>query len=322
MTIDHRVQMVVSGRRMLTAEVCEFVLRPADGSPLAPASAGAHINVHTPSGETRSYSLTGDVADRSRHVIAVRRDEFGRGGSCSLVDSVVAGDSLWVSEPRNSFALEPFAPGHAPGHLLIAAGIGITPIRAMLIELGRSGAHDVQLVYLSRSPEETPYLEELAREASSASMTLHHRRQHGPIDWWPLLQTPGDRRLYVCGTESLHNDIRALTMHWRPSRVRMENFSGVSAFGEISLPFDVEWEPSGQAIAVRAEQTMLGALLDVGLDVPSSCESGTCGTCRLRLVRGEADHRDVVLDESERADFVMPCVSRAANDRVVVAPLE
>jgi phthalate 4,5-dioxygenase reductase subunit len=102
----------------------------------------------------------------------------------------------------------------------------------------------------------------------------------------------------------------------------MENFSGVSAFGEISLPFEVEWQPSGQAIAVRAEQTMLGALLDAGLDVPSSCESGTCGTCRLRLVRGEADHRDVVLDESERADFVMPCVSRAADDRLVVAPLD
>jgi phthalate 4,5-dioxygenase reductase subunit len=321
-TMDRRVPVVVSARRMLTAEVCEFVLRPADGSLLAPAAAGAHINVDTPSGETRSYSLTGDVADRSRHVIAVRRDEQGRGGSRSLVDSVAAGDGLSVSEPRNSFALESFDPGQAPGHLLIAAGIGITPVRAMLIELRRSGIRDVQLVYLSRSPAETPYLEELSREASSSSVTLHHRRQHGPIDWWPLLETPGDRRLYVCGTESLHDDIRALTMHWRPSRVRYENFSGVSAFGEISLPFEVEWQPSGSTIAVQADQTMLGALIDAGLDVPSSCESGTCGTCRLRLLGGEADHRDVVLDETERTGFVMPCVSRAADDRLVVAPLD
>jgi phthalate 4,5-dioxygenase reductase subunit len=311
--------VVVTRRRMLTAQVCEFELRRADGGLLDAADPGAHITVHTPSGEARSYSLTADVSDRSRHVIAVRRDEAGRGGSRSMVDEVAEGDSLVISAPRNAFRLV-----DAPSYLLVAAGIGITPIRAMLIELRRRGVADVQLVYLSRSIDDTPYLAEIA-ELTNAGMgtnalTLHHRSLHGAVDWWPLLETPGERHLYICGPEPLQNELRALTMHWRPSRVHMEDFAGVSAFGAISLPFEIEWAPSGASIAVPAESTMIGALEAVGIDVDSSCGSGTCGTCRLRLVAGEADHRDVVLTEGEHEHFVMPCVSGADSGHLLDAP--
>ena len=320
-TVDDE-KVVVSARRMLTAGVCEFELRHADGTLFEPAEPGSHITVHTPSGEARSYSLTSDVSDRSRRVIAVRRDVNGRGGSRSMVDEVREGDARELSAARNAFELV-----DAPAYVLVAAGIGITPIRAMLIELLRRGVTDVQLVYLSRSRDETPYLtelaeltDELADAGMSDVMTLHHRTLHGAYDWWPLLETPGERHLYVCGPEPLQNELRALTMHWRPSRVHMEDFAGVSAFGEISLPFEVDWQPTGSRIRVPSDQTMLAALEGAGIDVDSSCGSGTCGTCRLRLVEGEADHRDVVLTEGERAHFVMPCVSRAAAERVVVAP--
>ncbi|KJC64525.1 PDR/VanB family oxidoreductase [Agreia bicolorata] len=308
--------VVVAARRMLTADVCEFELRRRDGGLLEPAEPGAHITVHTPSGEARSYSLTSDVSDLGRYVIAVRRDEGGRGGSRSMIDEVNEGDSLTISSPRNAFELM-----DAPAYLLVAAGIGITPIRAMLLELRRRGAADVQLVYLSRSRAETPYLDELVEMTLNRPITLHHRSLHGALDWWPLLESPGERHLYVCGPESLQNELRALTMHWRPSRVHMEDFAGISAFGGISLPFVLEWQPSGVSIAVSETQTMLGALERAGIDADSSCGSGTCGTCRLRLIDGEADHRDVVLSESERRDFVMPCVSRALNKGLVVAPL-
>ncbi|SMQ75450.1 PDR/VanB family oxidoreductase [Agreia sp. VKM Ac-1783] len=315
--------VVVTGRRMLTAEVCEFELRRRDGGLLEQAEPGAHITVHTPSGEARSYSLTSDLSDRSRYVIAVRRDGAGRGGSRSMVDEVTEGDSLTISSPRNAFELV-----DAPAYLLVAAGIGITPIRAMLIELRRRGVRDVQLVYASRSREDTPYLDELTElvafdeiDGLMQPMTLHHRFLHGALDWWPLLESPGDRHLYVCGPEPLQNELRALTMHWRPSRVHMEDFAGISAFGGINLPFDLEWQPSGATITVPEAVTMLAALEGAGIDVDSSCDSGTCGTCRLRLIDGEADHRDVVLTESERRDFVMPCVSRAKSGRLVVAPL-
>jgi len=317
--------LVVARRRLLTRDVCEFVLRRADNSALPPKEPGAHINVDTPSGETRSYSLTGAVHDRSRHIIAVRRDEDGRGGSRSMVDEVAEGDELRVSLPHNDFALE-----DAPGFLLVAAGIGITPIRAMALELRRRGIRDVHLVYLSRSPEETPYLDELQTFLATdepGAIIVHHRREHGAFDWWPLLEHPAQRRLYVCGPLALQSELRALTMHWRPSRVHMENFSGVSAFGEISLPFRAVWQPKGAEfsgsvdVTVPAGQTFLSALRAEDIDVASSCESGTCGTCRLRLIAGEADHRDVVLTEQERAHYVMPCVSRARSDVLVVAPL-
>jgi phthalate 4,5-dioxygenase reductase subunit len=317
MTAD--LTVVVAGRRMLTADVCEFELRRADGALFDPAEPGAHITVHTPSGEARSYSLTSDVSDRSRQMIAVRRDGGGRGGSRSMVDDVHEGDTLVISAPRNAFELV-----DAPAYLLVAAGIGITPIRAMLIALQRRGVAEVQLVYLSRSRDETPYLDEIAEFTTAGqadAVTLHHRSLHGSLDWWPLLEHPGERHLYICGPEPLQSELRALTMHWRPSRVHMEDFAGVSAFGEISLPFEVDWQPSGARIPVPADQTMLAALEVAGIAVDSSCGSGTCGTCRLRLLQGEADHRDVVLAESKREDFIMPCVSRAVSPRLVVAPL-
>ncbi|MCJ1697299.1 PDR/VanB family oxidoreductase [Rathayibacter caricis] len=306
------MRLVVAERRTLTADVCEFVLRRADGGALPAAEPGAHVTVATPSGEKRSYSLTGDLRDRSRFTIAVRRSAEGRGGSRSLVDSVSAGDSLEVEGPRNSFELV-----DAPAYLLIAAGIGVTPIRAMLIELGHRGATDVELLYLARSREQAPYLDELT--AALPALTVHHRREHGPVDWWPLLADPGERHLYVCGPEALQDEVRALTMHWRPSRVHAEDFAGVPAFGGLTAPFTVEWQPTGAEIAVPAARTMLAALDDAGIDVPSSCGSGTCGTCRLRLVDGEADHRDLVLTLAERESAVMPCVSRGVG-RVVVAP--
>ncbi|MCM6762224.1 PDR/VanB family oxidoreductase [Rathayibacter sp. ZW T2_19] len=306
------MRLVVAARRMLTADVCELVLRNPDGSPLPAAEPGAHLTVATPSGAKRSYSLTGDLRDRSRYTIAVRRSEGGRGGSRSLVDSVAVGDALEVDGARNSFELV-----EAPAYLLIAAGIGVTPIRAMLTELGHRGATDVELLYLTRSREESPYLDELT--AALPELRVHHRRERGPVDWWSLLAEPGERHLYVCGPEALQEEIRALTMHWRPSRVHAEDFAGVPAFDGLTAPFTVEWRPTGVEVAVPAARTMLDALEDAGIDVPSSCVSGTCGTCRLRLVEGAVDHRDLVLTAEERESAVMPCVSRGVG-RVAVAP--
>ncbi|MCU1406798.1 MAG: hypothetical protein JWQ43_3101 [Glaciihabitans sp.] len=338
MTTDFHPHTVLA-RRMLTADVCEFELaRPIDhgpGNPDAPrhrrediAAAGAHVNVGTPSGDVRSYSLTGDLADPTSLRIAVRRSADGRGGSRSMVDDVRVGDLLPVSAPQNEFTLEP-----ASGYLLVAAGIGITPILAMLHEIRRGAAGvtatgpqpEVTVLYLTRSPEESAYLaevRELVDALPGATLVVHHRRlASAPLELWPLLADPGDRRIYCCGPEPLQETIRALTMHWRPSRVHFENFAGVSAFGELSLPFSVTWAPTGLSITVPANRTLLAALRDGGIVTPSSCESGTCGTCRLVLVAGEADHRDVVLAEDERGGYVMPCVSRALGNALVVAPV-
>lgn len=327
---DVKFEVRLAGKRPLTPTVHQLELRAVDDAALPPFEVGAHINVDTPGGHTRSYSINNDPADSARYLIAVRRTGDGRGGSLSLVDDTAVGDTLTISEPRNSFPLHA-----ATRYLLIAGGIGITPIRAMLHSLLGAGITDVHLVYLTRSAAETAYYDELTDPALADYVTLYHRAEHNgaAFDFWPYLADPGadagvgggtgtsaDRRIFCCGPDALQDEIRALTMHWRPSTVHFEDFNGVSAFGEMSAPFRATWQPTGQQVEVSAQETLLDALRRQGAVVPSSCESGTCGTCRIRLISGEAIHRDVVLSPAERADYVMPCVSRAVEE-IVVAPL-
>jgi phthalate 4,5-dioxygenase reductase subunit len=335
----------VAGKRALTPTVHQLELRPVGDVALPAFQVGAHINVDTPGGHTRSYSINNDPDEGDRYLIAVRRTGEGRGGSVSLVDNTVVGDILTISEPRNSFPLHA-----ATRYLLIAGGIGITPIRAMLRSILAAGIRDVHLIYLTRSAAETAYYDELTDPDLADYVTLYHRAEHGgaPFDFWPYLADPGadpvttpvgaepvstsaaadpvttsaraDRRIFCCGPDSLQDEIRALTMHWRPSTVHFEDFNGVSAFGEMSAPFRAIWQPTGAAVAVTAQETLLDALRREGAVIPSSCESGTCGTCRIRLLDGSPVHRDVVLTPDERANYVMPCVSRA-EDEILVAPL-
>jgi phthalate 4,5-dioxygenase reductase subunit len=348
---DAKFTVRVAGKHALTPTVHQLDLRPVGDVALPAFQVGAHINVDTPGGHTRSYSINNDPEDTGRYLIAVRRTGTGRGGSVSLVDNTAVGDTLTISEPRNSFPLHA-----ATRYLLIAGGIGITPIRAMLRSILAAGIRDVHLIYLTRSAAETAYYDELTDPELADYVTLYHRAEHGgaPFDFWPYLADPGadpgaepgadpgsglgagsalglggaggsgdtpgaDRRIFCCGPESLQDEIRALTMHWRPSTVHFEDFNGVSAFGEMSAPFRAVWQPTGAAVEVSAQETLLDALRREGATIPSSCESGTCGTCRIRLLDGSPLHRDVVLTPEEQTSYVMPCVSRA-DDVIVVAP--
>ncbi|PPI35048.1 hypothetical protein C5D34_07470, partial [Rathayibacter sp. AY1B1] len=208
-------------------------------------------------------------------------------------------------------ALEP-----AARYLLIAGGIGVTPIRAMAAELRAQGSA-VQVVYLSRTPEDTAWLDEFSADGS----LLHHSAIHGRLDLWPLVAAPDDHaRIYCCGPSALIDEVLALTMHWRPSRIHVEDFAGVDAVGDRAVPFAAVWEPTGAVVEVAADRSLLTALRSSGIDVDSSCESGTCGTCRLRLVGGTAEHRDLVLTPEEHERWIMPCVSRSAGGALVVAP--
>lgn len=304
----------ITAKDLLTPSVCRFELRAPGGSALPAFTPGAHLTVHTPSGAARSYSLTGDPAERDRYVIAVAREDGGRGGSVSLVDETRTGDELEVSAPSNSFELHP-----SDRYLLIAGGIGITPIRAMFRHLSRRGA-DVRLLYLTRSPEHTAFLDEFT--VDDDAVVLHHSGAGaGRLDLWPYLTEPReDTRVYCCGPSGLLADVRALTMHWRPSRVHFEDFAGVAGTDGTALPFRATWRPTGRTVDVPANKTLLDALRDAEIEVPSSCESGTCGTCRVRLFSGEPEHRDLVLDAHQRRRFVMPCVSRAAGECLEIGP--
>jgi len=303
----------ITSKIMLTAEVCRFELHAAEGGALPPFTAGAHINIGTPRGDVRSYSLTDEPADADHYAITVHRDSRGRGGSVSLVDGTEVGDLVRISEPVNAFPLN-----EAPRYLLIAGGIGITPIRSMFRSLRRQGHRDVRLLYLTRSPAHTAYHDEFTAPDVAGYVHLHYSDDAGPIDLWPYLAEPGDAHVYFCGPDPLLEAILGLTMHWRPSAVRYEKFSGVSTFGVADRAFQVRWESTGEIIDVPADVTFLDALQAHGKEVPSACRSGTCGTCRIRLLSGEADHRDLVLTAEERDSAVLPCVSRAAGALITV----
>lgn len=301
-------RLTVTGKRKLTPDIWEFTLEPADGAALQPFEPGAHIGVETPSGAMRQYSLVNDGRAPDRYVIALKREPDSRGGSRSMVEETEVGGTLRADTPANSFPL-----AEAPGYLLIAGGIGIAPILAMANRLDGAGK-PFRLIYCARSAAESAYLDEM-RARFGARLIVHHDggAPDAFYDFWDEFAEPADIRVYCCGPKALMEEIRAVSGHWPEGRVRFEDFRAVEAVRPDDSPFEVVLRRSGRTVAVPADLPILEALRGAGIAVPSSCESGVCGTCKTRLLAGEAEHRDKVLMPEERADFIMLCVSRARS---------
>ena len=293
-----------------------FEFRDAEGKTLPEFAAGAHIAIKAPSGLLRKYSLCNDPAEHDRYLVAIKREANGRGGSCDLIDNVKAGDQLLVSPPVNDFAL----PRRAQDFLFIAGGIGITPIMAMIREARAQGKR-FRLFYLSRSPETTAFIDELSAPDLKDSVVIHYDQGDpaNSLDLKPVLAERKNREhLYCCGPRPLMEAVRHLTDHWSSTAVHFEAFSDAETHKATDKPFKVRLAKSGDVIEVPTTKTILEALREHGLDVPSSCETGTCGTCRTKLLAGTADHRDLVLADHERADQIMICVSRALTDEITI----
>jgi len=290
--------------------------RDAGGKPLPEFAAGAHITIRVPNGLLRKYSLCNDPAERDRYQVAVKREANGRGGSANLIDQVKAGDELMVAPPVNDFGLPP----RAQDFLFIAGGIGITPIMAMIREVKRQGKH-FRLFYCTRSPETTAFVGELSKPEYEGLVTIHHD-QGDPacsLDLQPILAERKNREhLYCCGPRPLMEAVRHMTDHWSSTAVHFEAFSEAETHKADDKPFRVRLARSGKVVEVPVTKTILEVLRDNGLYVPSSCETGTCGTCRTKLLAGEADHRDLVLADHERKDQIMICVSRARGDEITI----
>lgn len=290
--------------------------RGASGQALPEFTAGAHIAIHVPNGLLRKYSLCNDPTERDRYQVAVKREMPGRGGSSNLIDAVKAGDELMVSAPVNDFKLPP----RAQDFLFIAGGIGITPIMAMIREVRAQGKR-FRLYYCTRSQETTAFMDELSAPEFSGFVTIHH--DHGDptrsLDLKPVLAERRNREhLYCCGPRPLMAAVRNMTDHWSSTAVHFEAFSDAETHRPDDKPVRVRLARSGEIVEVPVTQTILEALRAHGLEVPSSCETGTCGTCRTKMLAGEADHRDLVLAEHERSDHIMICVSRAKSDEITI----
>ena len=311
------MSLEVRQKTAIAQDIFLFELVRPDHSSLPPFTAGSHLLVLTPSGLSRRYSLCNAPSERDRYMVAVKRDAVGSGGSISMVDSVAVGDRLDVSPPLNYFPLDP----EATSYLLIAGGIGITPVLSMVRELIARNA-DFRLVYCTRSPETTAFLDELSAPELAGRVLVHH--DHGDrersLAIGPIVAArTGETHLYCCGPRPLMQAVRDLTRHWPHAAVHFEDF-GTSAHPEQNgeKTFSVRLARSGVTVEVPAGVSILAALRDRGVAVPSSCESGTCGTCRTGLLSGMAEHRDFVLDDDEQDKEIMICVSRAQSAELVL----
>jgi phthalate 4,5-dioxygenase reductase subunit len=313
--IDSKFSVMIARRTMLTPQICGFELRRPDGGALPAFRAGAHISVDTPSGMTRSYSLVNDETESDRYIIAVKRENGGRGGSLSMHASAGKDDIIQISNPSNAFGLV-----DAPSYLFIAGGIGITPIMSMLKSLIKDRRRPFLIIYSARSPEMTPYMDELSVPGIRDHAIIYHDSAHGGrfLDYWPFLKAPDGRHIYYCGPSLMMDTIYAQTIHWPRAAVHYEDFRGVPAVAINSRPFKVRRAATNEVYEIPADRSVVDVFRSAGLKPKSSCESGTCGTCRVGLIAGEPDHRDLVLGENERGRFFMPCVSRALSDEITL----
>lgn len=303
-------------KERIAEDVVLFELRAADGSDLPEFTCGAHLSIRVPNGFERKYSISNDPSERDRYVIAVKRDASGRGGSISLADEATIGDDLEVGPPQNDFQLAP----SPPGYIFVAGGIGITPIMSMIRHLRSAGGSAFKLYYLTRSPQATAFLDELSQPALRGKVKIHHDQGDVSkgLDLWPIFERPNGMQVYCCGPRPLMDAVRDMTGHWSSKSVHFEAFSDAAGKRPDDTAFDVRLAHSGDVVRVAVDVSILEALRAAGHRVPSSCESGTCGTCRTGLIEGEVDHRDLVLTPAEQPGNIMVCVSRAKSPLIVL----
>jgi len=313
---DSFTPMRVTHKQRLATDITLFELADPQGQDLPVFTPGAHITVQTPGGARRSYSLCSSPEQHTTWQIAVKRDAKGRGGSQSMVDEVQVGDLLPTLPWANMFELIE----SAPSYIFVAGGIGITPILSMIRHLLSQGRTDFKLYYCTRNVEGTAFLDELNAPELTGLVKIHH--DHGDLaqtlDLWPIFERPTNAHVYCCGPQGLMDSVRDMTGHWPTERVHFESFGAAQSGFADNQAFDVVLHKSGVRVSVPAHQSILEALRGCGHLIPSSCESGTCGSCRTTLISGEAEHRDMVLRADERASHIMLCVSRAASTELVL----
>lgn len=309
------LDLVVSDRREAAEGVVELDLADPAGAPLPAWEPGAHVDLVLATDLVRQYSLCGDPSDRSTYRVGVLREASGRGGSAAVHECLVAGAPVHVRGPRNGFPLV-----SSPSYLFVAGGIGITPLLPMVQAAKRAGA-SWRLVYGGRTRASMAFRGEL-QERYAEQVQLHPQDECGLLDLAGLLGTPvPDTLVYCCGPEPLLLAVEGHCASWPEGALHVERFSPkIQAEPVLSTSFEVELAATGKTVVVTPEQSILEAVEAAGVQVLSSCQEGTCGTCETPLLEGQADHRDSLLSlaEQQAQDTILICVSRAACPRLVL----
>lgn len=289
-------------------------LRALDGSDLPSFTAGAHVNIRVNEHISRSYSLINDQNERHRYVIAVQLESLGRGGSSFLHKQARVGMSFSISPPKNDFKLEE----SAPFSMFFAGGIGITPIRSMILRL-ESLRKPWKLLYAVRSRNQAVFLPDLIAFGDHVDLHASAERD-GRADIAAIIAAqPAGTHFYCCGPKPMLHAFGEATALQPASQVHSEQFSANEA-ASVDGGFFLNLARTGRTIQVLPGETVLDALLKAGLSVPYSCQQGVCGTCETKVLGGTPDHRDSVLSDAERASnkSIIICCSGALSDHLVL----
>jgi vanillate O-demethylase ferredoxin subunit len=295
-----------------------YELVDAAGAELPPFEAGAHLDIHLPDGLVRPYSISSDPAERRHYVIGVLRDEQGRGGSKAVHASLHVQDLVRTSLPRNNFRIR----AGARKVVLVAGGIGVTPLKAMAHALERARVA-WELHYCARDARHAAFRDEF-QALEQAGRVRYHYDGGVPgkgLDIAALLASPVDgTHVYYCGPAGFMNACADATRAWPSGTVHFEHFKlPVDAKPEAAAPgsragtFVVRIHSTGAQVEVGPEQSIVDALHAAGVPVETSCCSGLCATCKVRYLAGTVDHRDYILSEAEHAEYLTVCVSRATS---------
>ena len=310
----------VARKTVEATDICSFELVDPSGRPLPPFSAGSHVDVTLPGGITRQYSLCNDPGESHRYLIGVLKDPATRGGSKAMHERVNEGDVLEISVPKNHFALA----HHATRSLLLAGGIGVTPILCMAERLAIANS-DFEMHYASRSRDRMAFHDRILASAFASKVHFHFddgaAEQKLRLD--ELLATPEEGvHLYVCGPKGFMDAVLATARAkgWPESQLHYEFFAAAPVKSLDDESFQVKLASSGRIVVVAKDTSVTDALREAGIEIPTSCEQGVCGTCLTRVLEGEPDHKDLYLSPDEQAanDQFTPCCSRAKSPMLVL----
>jgi vanillate O-demethylase ferredoxin subunit len=315
---DDALRSVLVARKTIEANnMLSFELVAPDGSELPAFSAGSHIDVTIPGGLVRQYSLCNGEAERHRYIIGVWKDPNSRGGSLAMHNVVKEGDELQVGLPRNRFRV----PRHTKRALLIARGIGVTPMLSIadclkaqeapfdfhyIPALGSPGAFQTMIGGSAFAENTTFYQEKIGENLDAAKV---------------LADPPEDTHLFLCGVDWWLDPIIALATQkgWSEERIHIERFTAKASAPLLDKVFEVKIASTGAVFKIPGDKSVSAFLEEKGIKIPTSCEQGMCGTCKIKILEGEADHRDKRLKDDQRAEgYFLACVSRAKSNLLVL----
>jgi vanillate monooxygenase ferredoxin subunit len=307
--------------RVIAEDVRVFDFVDAMGAQMPEFTAGAHIDVRLPDGIVRQYSLCNSPTDRTRYRIGVLREPNSRGGSVAM-HALAEGATVSISEPRNHFPLQP----EARHHVLLAGGIGITPLLCMAEHLVHVEG-SFELHYLARSETRAAFRDRLQSSEMRSKVHLHFDDaiSNRDFDLVSALEKAleSDTHVYVCGPGGFMDFALASARRagFSEPQLHREYFAASSAHvDDEQQAFHIRVASTGETYEVGSDETVVVTLARHNISIPVSCEQGVCGTCVTRVLEGRPLHRDVYMTDAEHArnDQFTPCCSRSLTPLLVL----